>query len=346
MSGGIGRTTGGGANPLEGTDDHDHAHDDGHDHGAAPVPASAASRWPSALDLFARLQAAKGSGPAIFSIFDGAGALEKAVEGLGRDGSISPDDLVDLVIEAKDCGKLTASERRVLEELHDGSRGALHPMAKDALGIFLGRVSVEQAQASAAADAREAAAALEREKAAETAATYATGPLRGFGSAELKSAFPIDMSKGKARLTSSFGAMDVPRAQGAHKGIDLAAPVGTPVRFLEDGKITWVSRENTSLPKGKRGYGNSIYVEFPDGHAEIFAHLNKEAIDKLVGASAKTGSLAKPVQVKKGQAIPGGIGNTGNTTGPHLHWEVRTGPRREAVNPLWWLKNGKGNVQP
>jgi len=86
----------------------------------------------------------------------------------------------------------------------------------------------------------------------ETAATYATGALKGFSEAELREAFPIDMSVGKGRLASSFGAMDVPRAQGAHKGIDLGCPVGTSLRFLGDGKITKAWREDTSRPKAKR----------------------------------------------------------------------------------------------
>jgi murein DD-endopeptidase MepM/ murein hydrolase activator NlpD len=302
----------------------------------------AASRWPSAMEVFARLQAAEGKGAAVWGIFDGAGALEREVAALGGDGSISADDLVALVVEAKDYGRITASERKVLEDLYDGRSVPMHPMARDALGIFLGKISVEGARAEAAKDAETLAGVV----AAENAATYASGDLKGFSSKELKEAFPVDMSKGKSRLTSSFGAMDAPRAQGAHKGIDLGAAVGTPLRFLQDGKITWASREDTSLPKQKRGYGNSLYIEFPDGHVEVYAHLNKEAIDKLIGPDFKGGTLKTPVEVKAGQLVPGGTGNSGNTTGPHFHWEVRTGKPPTAVNPLWWLKHGKGNAHP
>lgn len=336
-------------------DDHDHiGHDHDHDHGSiGPEPARAAG--PSVRDLIGRLQATQGSGPKVLSFLDLSRNVEQLAKRLSADGLLTADDLEALVREAKDFQSISVGERSHLLDVLHGIYGPIDPDARAALAAFLGVAdpgsvpaapigpaappvapAAPPAPAAAPAPAAPPAPAAAPAPAADV---IKTGPLKGFTKNDLATLFPIDMTKG--RLTSHFGANDVPRAQGSHKGIDLANVVGTPIRFLEDGKITWASRENESLPKNKRGYGNSIWVEFPDGHVEIFAHLNKEAIDKLIGKDFKGGNLARPIEVKKGQPIPGGIGNSGNTTGPHLHWEVRTGPSRTAVNPLWWLNEKK-----
>jgi murein DD-endopeptidase MepM/ murein hydrolase activator NlpD len=92
---------------------------------------------------------------------------------------------------------------------------------------------------------------------------------------------------------------------GYHTGVDFAAPVGTDVLAVADGivaKANWGS-----------AYGTQIVQALSDGTYVIYAHLSK--------------SLVKPGdKVKKGQHI-GESGNTGNSTGAHLHFERRNGIR-------------------
>jgi murein DD-endopeptidase MepM/ murein hydrolase activator NlpD len=343
----VGETRFYGPGPIEenSCDPCDHAESDSDRGGIGAEPIR--SQGPSVRELIGRLQATKGSGPKFLSFLDMAGDVEKLAKRLSADGLISADDVEALVREAKDFQSISIGERSHLLDVLHGIYGPIEPDARAALAAFLGVAdpgAVPEAPAPPPASSSATApftahASAPQSPARPAAEVIASGPFKGFTKEELSTLFPIDMNKG--RLTSHFGANDVPRAQGSHKGIDLANVVGTPIRFLEDGKITWASRENESLPKNKRGYGNSVWVEFPDGHVEIFAHLNKEAIDKLIGKDFKGGKLSRPVSVKKGQAIPGGIGNSGNTTGPHLHWEVRVGPSHAAVNPLWWVNEKK-----
>ena len=89
----------------------------------------------------------------------------------------------------------------------------------------------------------------------------------------------------------------------AHKGVDYAAPRGTPVRATSNGKITFRGR--------KGGYGNTIIVKHGKHYRTLYAHLSK------FRRSAKKGS-----NIKQGQII-GYIGSTGLATGPHLHYELR-----------------------
>lgn len=86
-----------------------------------------------------------------------------------------------------------------------------------------------------------------------------------------------------------------------HYGIDFGAPVGTPVRASGDGKVISVRQE-------ARGYGRYIVIDHGYGYKTLYAHLSSFDI--------KQGEL-----VKKGQRI-GGVGNTGTSTAPHLHYEV------------------------
>lgn len=89
----------------------------------------------------------------------------------------------------------------------------------------------------------------------------------------------------------------------SHKGVDYAAPIGTPVKSAGDGKISFVGT--------KGGYGKSIEVIHGQKYSTFYAHLSKFA------KNIKHGST-----VKQGQVI-GYVGKTGLATGAHLHYEFR-----------------------
>lgn len=112
------------------------------------------------------------------------------------------------------------------------------------------------------------------------------------------------------RYTSGFG----PRGGRTHQGVDLAGPVGTPVLAPGDGVVVFAGRQN--------GYGNLIKIEHALGTETRYAHLSK--IRVKVGQKVSRGSLI------------GDMGNTGRSTGPHLHYEVRVNGK--AVNPMSFIK--------
>ena len=98
----------------------------------------------------------------------------------------------------------------------------------------------------------------------------------------------------------------------AHLGTDFAAAYGTPVRSVGDGTVAFVGREG--------GYGNLIEVRHLRGIETRYGHLDRFADGLRVGS-----------RVEQNQTI-GYVGNSGLSTGPHLHFEVRQNGR--AINPL------------
>jgi murein DD-endopeptidase MepM/ murein hydrolase activator NlpD len=89
----------------------------------------------------------------------------------------------------------------------------------------------------------------------------------------------------------------------AHKGVDYAAPTGTPVKVTANGKIIF---------RGKKGgYGNTIIVQHGNKYSTLYGHLSRFR-----------GGLSTGSSVKQGQVI-GYVGMTGLATGPHLHYEFR-----------------------
>lgn len=88
----------------------------------------------------------------------------------------------------------------------------------------------------------------------------------------------------------------------AHKGIDLAAPIGTPIQATGDGVIAIIGRHN--------GYGNMIKIKHDSKYSTIYGHMLK--FQK---------GLSKGSRVKRGQVI-GYVGQTGLATGPHCHYEL------------------------
>jgi len=98
----------------------------------------------------------------------------------------------------------------------------------------------------------------------------------------------------------------------AHRGVDYAAPTGTPVRATGDGSV--------SFRGTKGGYGRTIVIRHPNGYSTLYAHLSRYA------PKAKRGS-----RVQQGQVIAY-VGKSGLATGPHLHYEFRVHGRHR--NPL------------
>ncbi len=97
-----------------------------------------------------------------------------------------------------------------------------------------------------------------------------------------------------------------------HNGVDLAAPIGTPIYAAAGGSVT-VARDSGY----NYGYGKYIVISHPNGTQTVYAHLS--AINVGVGQS-----------VGRGERIAS-MGNSGNSTGPHVHFEVRG-----AFNPFAW----------
>jgi murein DD-endopeptidase MepM/ murein hydrolase activator NlpD len=109
----------------------------------------------------------------------------------------------------------------------------------------------------------------------------------------------------QGRVTSEFGL----RRGRPHKGIDIAAKSGTPIYAVLDGVVVFSGVQ--------RGYGNVIVLEHPDFVMTVYAHNERNLV-----------SLGD--EVKKGQQIAE-VGNTGKSTGPHLHFEYRI--KGQAINP-------------
>ncbi|MFG6081333.1 M23 family metallopeptidase [Paracoccus litorisediminis] len=116
--------------------------------------------------------------------------------------------------------------------------------------------------------------------------------------------------KSAFRYTSPFGR----RWGRAHEGIDMAGPVGTPIYATADGVVIHAGRMGA--------YGNLIKIQHEMGVETRFGHLSK--IKVKVGQKVSRGALI------------GAMGNTGRSTGPHLHYEVRVKGR--AMNPMSFIK--------
>ncbi|NDP41992.1 MAG: peptidoglycan DD-metalloendopeptidase family protein [Aromatoleum sp.] len=118
-----------------------------------------------------------------------------------------------------------------------------------------------------------------------------------------------------SRVTSGFSNSrfhPILRTWRAHKGIDYAAPVGTPVRATGNGKLLFAGVEG--------GYGKVIHLQNSGAYSTLYAHLSRFAPQLKPGA-----------RIAQGEVI-GYVGQTGWATGPHLHYEFRVA--NEQRDPL------------
>lgn len=113
-------------------------------------------------------------------------------------------------------------------------------------------------------------------------------------------------------ITSRYGARSS-RRSGAHTGLDIAAKTGTPIKVTTDGSVTFAGRSGS--------YGYLVKVSHGNGVETWYAHCSK-------------------LYVSKGQAVSAGdtiaaVGSTGNSTGPHLHFEIRVDGK--TLNPQKYI---------
>lgn len=121
-------------------------------------------------------------------------------------------------------------------------------------------------------------------------------------------AWPVTMrdSGGYGRLTQRWGLPSSLYGGKAHNGIDIGAPIGTPVFATEKGKVLEVWNQDKYCYKG--AYGKFVVIEHENNLTSLFAHLSLQSVKK--------GDI-----VERGQLI-GYVGSTGYATGPHLHLGV------------------------
>jgi murein DD-endopeptidase MepM/ murein hydrolase activator NlpD len=135
---------------------------------------------------------------------------------------------------------------------------------------------------------------------------------------------------GSPRISSPFGQVrhltfngkKSPSYGQPHGGVDFAVSTGTPVMAANDGVVV-------GTPYDADGFGNYVQIQHRDGHSSYYGHLASKGV-------------SEGQEVTAGQVV-GVSGNSGNSTGPHLHFEVRRGGIK--VDPLGYL-SGAASVSP
>jgi len=120
-------------------------------------------------------------------------------------------------------------------------------------------------------------------------------------------------NKNLTRMASGYGMRIDPhyKTPAFHEGMDFTAPTGTPIYATGNGTVT-------RSDNGSRGYGNHVRIDHGFGYLTLYGHMSEIAV--------------KPGQnVIRGEII-GYVGNTGKSSGPHLHYEVHKNDR--PINPI------------
>jgi murein DD-endopeptidase MepM/ murein hydrolase activator NlpD len=117
-------------------------------------------------------------------------------------------------------------------------------------------------------------------------------------------------------MSSPFGSRVHPvfKTKSFHSGLDIAAPRGTPIKAAAPGEVLFEG--------WMRGYGQVIIIDHGRNYSTVYAHMSSTRVKEGTVVNAGT--------------VVGAVGDTGTTTGYHLHFEVRVGST--AKNPLDYLK--------
>ena len=169
---------------------------------------------------------------------------------------------------------------------------------------------------------------------ATTTPTQSTSPTQTSRSAASTSPTPSSDSRSDGSMQSGFGANSIqdivpggvftsgfkPRWGKFHKGWDIGAPTGSPVKVPVAGTVSFAGATS--------GYGNHIEVDHGDGKKTTYSHLSKI-------------NVAQGQAVTPGQVI-GAVGNTGDSTGPHLHFGIKEGSNN--IDPVTFFAQKPRNL--
>jgi murein DD-endopeptidase MepM/ murein hydrolase activator NlpD len=188
--------------------------------------------------------------------------------------------------------------------------------ARNAYQQWVDQRQAEQAAAARAAQEAEAraaaAAAVARANSGSSGGGSSSGGGGGSGVSGGGSGTYVFPTSG--RITSCFGT----RWGALHGGVDIAAPIGTPIYAATSGTVVRNGFAN--------GFGLALYIRGNDGAITVYGHVNREYVS--AGDRVVAGELIAEV------------GNRGESTGPHLHFEVHPGGQLHSghVNPMPWLR--------
>jgi murein DD-endopeptidase MepM/ murein hydrolase activator NlpD len=205
---------------------------------------------------------------------------------------------------------------------HQGLQLTAQASALSGTSTVASTSSLDERQAAVSRDSRrdalEDATSEKLQKAAEAQAQERNAELVKLAKSAEKQAAKIALNLwhlpvASYHLTARFGESSGLWAN-MHTGLDFAAPTGTPVMSVTNGIVTSVDYEGA--------YGNQVIVTTDDGEELWYCHLNSFAVS--VGDTLRSGEVL------------GYVGSTGNTTGPHLHLEVRPGAG-DPVDPYYAL---------
>lgn len=232
--------------------------------------------------------------------------------------------------QRKEAAERKAAEERAAVERAAAEKAAAIQAAEDRAAAK--KAAAEKAAArneaerQAAAD-REAAAKKASAKKAQSSSSSSSSSSSNSSSSKPAVSAPATNSSGfikpaSGRLTSNYGGRNIGSGNENHRGVDMSVPTGTRISASASGYVTHAGPMGT--------YGNVVMMTHSingKNYSTVYAHLSSI-------------SVSRGQYVSQGQKIAAS-GNTGRSTGPHLHFEIHVGPwngaRSNAVNPLGYI---------
>ena len=209
-------------------------------------------------------------------------------------------------VEAKE---MLESKKSELKTLQKEKQDIIDSLNADIKALEAEEKAAEQEYNSIMAEVKKAQAELQKKSSSSSSSSSGGGTAvvtKGTGQFLWPAASP------SARVTSSYGRREKPNAAATsiHRGIDIGAPSGTDVLAADGGTVI--------VAGSGRSYGNYIVIDHGNGYTTLYAHNSRLCVS--VNQS-----------VERGQVIAK-VGSTGNSTGPHIHFEVSK--NGSLVNPM------------
>lgn len=277
--------------------------------GIADQQASIDTRWQNFQDQMLAMQIMHDSGAvAMLASADSLYDLLNFSSALQQISQKNTDVLEEMTQQRQQL----ENDKQVLEqaktELEEARNALTEKQGQLAANIQQQDANISMAQAEAQAQAEVVSEAQKKADAAEAQYEAWVRANASSGSGQSAEGF-IWPLPGRGRITTEFGATQIINGvvQRGHGGLDIAMPAGTPIYASHNGVIASTT--------GHSSYGNVVMVDNGDGITTLYAHMLSCAVS--VGQ-----------QVVQGQVI-GYVGSTGNSTGNHLHFEVRVNGVRQ-----------------